>query len=99
MGDRLLEGLRAEIGDHPNVGDIRGKGLMVIVETVADRATKAKYDVALNKGGALTKATREQGLIVRASNDGIAIAPPLIISADEVDTLVAKIAMSVRTAL
>jgi 4-aminobutyrate--pyruvate transaminase len=99
MGDRLLEGLRAEIGDHPNVGDIRGKGLMVIVETVADRATKAKYDVALNKGGALTKATREQGLIVRASNDGIAIAPPLIISADEVDTLVAKIAASVRTAL
>jgi adenosylmethionine-8-amino-7-oxononanoate aminotransferase len=91
--------LRAEIGDHPNVGDIRGKGLMVIVETVADRKTKAKYDAALNKGGALTAATREQGLIVRASNDGIAIAPPLIISADEVDTLVAKIAMSVRTAL
>ena len=99
MGDRLLNGLKAEIGDHPNVGDIRGKGLMVIVETVADRGTKAKFDVALNKGGALTAATREQGLIVRASNDGIALAPPLIISADEVDAVIAKVATAVRTAL
>jgi adenosylmethionine-8-amino-7-oxononanoate aminotransferase len=99
MGPRLLDGLTAALGDHPNVGEIRGKGLMVIIEMVADRETKAKFDPAINISGKLTAATRERGLIVRASNDGIAFAPPLSISADEVDTVIATTADAVRAVL
>jgi 4-aminobutyrate--pyruvate transaminase len=99
LGPRLLDGLKAELGEHPNVGEIRGKGLMVIIELVADRGSKTKFDPALNIGGKLTAATRERGLIVRANNDGIAFAPPLSISADEIDTVIASTADAVRAVL
>lgn len=99
MGDRLLERLNATLGDHPNVGNIRGKGLMAIVETVADRGTKAKFDASLNAGGKLQAATRKHGVIVRANNDGIAFAPPLIITAEQVDAMVDAVAASVKEAL
>jgi adenosylmethionine-8-amino-7-oxononanoate aminotransferase len=42
-GDRLRSLLQARLGGHPNVGDIRGRGLMVGVELVADRATRAAF--------------------------------------------------------
>jgi 4-aminobutyrate--pyruvate transaminase len=88
QGDRLLNGLRAALGDHKNVGEIRGKGLMVIIELVDDAHSKAKLDPALNVGGKLQAASRKRGVISRANNDGIAFAPPLIISADEVDAII-----------
>ena len=98
-GAYLLGQLQANLGDHPNVGNIRGKGLMLMVELVADRATKAKFDPALNYGPALQAATRKRGLIVRASNDGIAIAPPLIISKEEADAVAGAITEAVREVL
>jgi 4-aminobutyrate--pyruvate transaminase len=94
IGSFLLERLR-EIEPHPNVGEVRGKGMMLIVEIVADEATKAKFDPALNIGPKLQAATRERGLIVRCSNDGIAIAPPLMLSRDEASQL----ADTVRSAI
>lgn len=99
QGARLLEGLKKELGDHPHVGEIRGKGLMVIIEMVNDRESKAKFDPALNIGGKLQAATRERGLIVRANNDGIAFAPPLIISADEVDAVIDATAGAIHATL
>jgi adenosylmethionine-8-amino-7-oxononanoate aminotransferase len=72
---------------------------MVIIELVADRDSKTKLDPVLNIGGKLQAATRERGLIVRANNDGIAFAPPLIISAGEVDTVIASTADAVRAVL
>ncbi len=77
--------------DRPYVGNVRGKGLMLLVEVVADKATKAKLDPAQNAGGKLTKATRDRGLIVRCTNDGIAVAPPLTIQRPELDVLAAAI--------
>ena len=53
-GARLIGALRAALGDHPHVGDIRGKGLMCAVELVADRSTKQCFpasDEALEKDG------------------------------------------------
>jgi 4-aminobutyrate--pyruvate transaminase len=99
QGDRLLNGLRAALGDHKNVGDIRGKGLMVIIELVADAHSKAKLDPALNLGGKLQAATRQRGLISRVNNDGIAFAPPLIISADEVDFVIETTAAAISEVL
>jgi 4-aminobutyrate--pyruvate transaminase len=98
-GTYLLEELNRLLGDHPNVGNIRGKGLMAFVEIVADRATKAKFDPAQNVGGKLQSTIRGRGLIVRASNDGIAIAPPLIITREQTSQLAGIIADTVHEVL
>ena len=55
MGDYLLGELQRLLGDHPNVGNVRGKGLMFFVELAADRDTKEKFDPAQNVGGKLTR--------------------------------------------
>jgi 4-aminobutyrate--pyruvate transaminase len=94
-GAHLLGGLHDLLDDHPHVGNIRGKGLMLFVELVADKATKTKLDPAMNVGGKLTKATRKRGIIVRPVNDGIAIAPPLTIQQPELDVLADAIAGSI----
>jgi len=78
--------------ERPYVGNVRGKGLMLYVEVVADKATEAKFDPALNVGGRLTAATRERGIIVRPTNDGIAIAPILTIQPPELDAIAGAIA-------
>lgn len=85
-GEQLLVGLH-RIAEHVHVGDVRGKGLMAYVEVVSDKERKTKYDPALNVGGRLQAATRGRGLIVRCSNDGIAMAPPLVINEREIDEL------------
>lgn len=99
IGTYLLSALHDRLDDHPNVGNIRGKGLMFMVELVADRTTKAKFDPTLNNGGKLTNATRNHGLIVRASNDGIAIAPPLILNESQADEIAGIITDSISEVL
>ena len=99
MGEYLLGALQRQIGDHPNVGNIRGKGLMLIVEFAANRETKEKFDPAKNFGGKLQDATRKRGLIVRCSNDGIAIAPPLIITKSQCDKVAGTITEAVKEVL
>ena len=94
-GDQLLTGLRRLLG-HDHVGNVRGRGLMALVEIVADKETKAKYDPGLNLGGKLTAATRGRGLIVRCSNDGIAMSPPLVISEQEIDELLTIVEEAIR---
>ena len=99
MGDYLLGELQRLVGDHQHVGNVRGKGLMFMVEFAADRSTKSKLDPAQNYAGKLTAATRKRGIIVRASNDGIAISPPLIINREQCDTIAAAIAESIEEVL
>jgi 4-aminobutyrate--pyruvate transaminase len=89
-GAYLLAAL-SKLLDRPYVGNVRGKGLMLLVEPVADKASKAKPDPALNGGGKLTEATRERGVIVRCTNDGIAIAPPLTIQRPELDAIASAV--------
>lgn len=98
-GEYLVDALRDRLGDHPNLGEVRGKGLMVFVELVADRETREKPAAALNLSGKLTKATRARGIIVRPVNDGIAIAPPLTIQRPELDFIVDGIDGAVREVL
>ena len=95
-GAYLLGRLHDLLDDHPNVGNVRGKGLMLLVEIVTDKQTKAKTDPAFNLGGKLTAATRQNGLIVRGTNDGIAIAPPLIVTQEHLDTIAEGVAASVN---
>jgi 4-aminobutyrate--pyruvate transaminase len=99
MGEYLLGELKRLVGDHPNVGNVRGKGLMLFVEPVTDKGTKAKFDPAKDIGGKLQAATRKRGLIVRCTNDGIAMAPPLIVSKEQCDTIATAVAESVAEVL
>lgn len=85
-GLELLEQMRVVLA-HENVGDVRAKGLMMLVEVVQDKQSKAPYP-PLSIGGKLQAATRKRGLIVRCGDNGIAIAPPLTISSAEVGEIV-----------
>ncbi len=78
--------LRA-LADHPLVGEARGVGLVGALEFVRDKATKAPFDPAGTVGPAVQAAVLEEGVILRAIRDAIAICPPLIITEAQIDTL------------
>jgi 2,2-dialkylglycine decarboxylase (pyruvate) len=88
-GERLLSGLRELQAGHEAIGDVRGMGLLVGVELVEDRDTRAPADTL---GRALTDECLRCGLsmnLVRGQSAGSAnclrMAPPLTVSDDEVD--------------
>jgi adenosylmethionine-8-amino-7-oxononanoate aminotransferase len=87
MGARLLAGMQT-LRDFQAVGDVRGLGLLVGVELVADRATKAAFDPAKQIIGKVRLALEARGVFTRAMRDILAFAPPLVITAAQVDTLV-----------
>lgn len=87
MGERLAEGLRSFAG-HPLVGDIRAVGLMAGVELVADRASGRMFEERGRLGFWMFQKAHEHGLIIRAIYDTIAFCPPLIVSPQEVGTIV-----------
>src|SRR5438045_4623527 len=82
LGRRLIEGLRHELGELPNVGDIRGLGLMAGVELVTDKGTKAP---ALGVGVKVAREAMSRGLMMRArpgsaepaTGDTLCLWPPL----------------------
>ncbi|HET9014066.1 MAG TPA: aspartate aminotransferase family protein [Thermomicrobiaceae bacterium] len=90
VGGYMLREL-SRLLERPYVGNVRGKGLMMLVEIVADKASKAKFGPELNVGGRLQAATRERGVIVRAGNDSIAMSPPLILTREQADEVVGVI--------
>jgi adenosylmethionine-8-amino-7-oxononanoate aminotransferase len=98
-GERLLAGLRTALGDHPNVGDIRGLGLMCAVELVEDRATKKPFDGARGVGPKVHSATVERGLFSRVRGDVYCLAPPIVTPEETLDRIVEIMAESVRAVL
>ncbi len=110
-GDGLLANVRAQgaalraaLGerflDHPRVGDIRGRGLFIGIELVADRATKAPPDPALKLAPRIKAAAMARGLLCYpgagtidgASGVHILLAPPFIIEARHRTEIVDKLA-------
>jgi 4-aminobutyrate--pyruvate transaminase len=78
--------LRA-LAAHPLVGEARGVGLVGAVEVVRDKAAKTPFDAALAVGPAVQAAVLEEGVILRAIRDVVAVCPPLIIADEQIDTL------------
>jgi len=78
------------IGNHPSVGDIRGEGLLVAVELVADKDTRTFYDPALTMGARVAAALLKRGVIARAMPQGdiLGFAPPLCLAFAEADIVV-----------
>ena len=88
VGAYLLESLSTLIADHPIVGDVRGRGLLIGMELVSDRKTKARFDPAISIPKRLTLAFRKQGLILDVSGDTVQVAPPLTTTKDDADEIV-----------
>jgi putrescine---pyruvate transaminase len=109
MGEVLFRTLQDRFGDHPHAGDIRGgKGLLAAIEFVEDRATKRNFAADKRIGARLQNEMRIRGVITRsrpavgedpAPGDEVLFAPPLCISADEIDQMVTVFSESVRVVL
>jgi adenosylmethionine-8-amino-7-oxononanoate aminotransferase len=94
MGRRLNEGM-ARLLEMPNVGNVRGLGLMAAVEVVADKASRQPFGPSDAIGPKLVRAMRERGVITRAKGESILFAPPLIITEEQIDTMVNVTAESI----
>lgn len=88
-GAELLTGCLALKEKHELVGDVRGKGLMVALELVADRSTKKPIDKKVI--GLVFEKAYEAGVMIRISGNNIILSPPLVITASDVKKIVAAI--------
>jgi adenosylmethionine-8-amino-7-oxononanoate aminotransferase len=99
-GERLLKELTSALAEDPHVGDVRGLGLMVGVELVADRATKAPFDRSERSTERVVAAARDAGLLLYSSTgcadgvngDLIMFGPPFVITDAELTEAVEKTA-------
>ena len=89
MGAHLLDCLNS-LGDHPILGDVRGLGLIAGIELVKNQETKEKFSESSNEMMYLNKGLQDRGLLTRASHI-ISLSPPLCITKDEVERIVAII--------
>ena len=98
LGERLIAGLRTAIGAHPNVGDIRGRGLFVGVEFLADRATRTPFDAAQGIAEQVKEAALDAGVGVYPGSgtvdgtvgDHVLFAPPFNASEALVDEILER---------
>ena len=97
MGTRLRAGLDRIAASSSIVGDVRGAGLMLGVELVADPSTRTAFDPALKVGARLDAQALENGLIIRAMGDTIGFCPPLIIDEAGVDEALDLFARTLAT--
>lgn len=106
-GEQLDAALHARFGNNPYVGDIRGRGLFMGVELIADRMTKEPFDPRLTLHARIKSAAMERGLICYPMGgtidgqrgDHILLAPPFIIDAEEVSKLVELLGSAVDAAV
>lgn len=102
MGERFAAMLNDALGDHPNVSDIRGRGLMQGVELVRDRSTGAHFDGALAPE-VVTEAMDRDCWIYPAGcagvPDALLFGPPFVITEAELETLVGVCVESVDAAV
>ncbi|MCD6439869.1 MAG: aspartate aminotransferase family protein [Halomonas sp.] len=107
MGARLQSGLEDVLGASPYVGDIRGRGLFRGIELVADRDTKTPFDPSRKIHAKIKRQAMARGLIsypMGGTIDGIhgdhiLLAPPYIISPNEVDLIIECIAAAINAAI
>ncbi len=93
MGDQLLSRLRAALDGHPLVGEARGRGLLIGIELVSDKLTRAP--VARADSAGLVAAAQDKGLLIGRNADTaagldnvLALAPPLSLTDDDADHIV-----------
>lgn len=106
-GAELARALQARLGEHPQVGDIRGRGLFMTVELVADRGGKTPFDPQLKLHARVKKAAMERGLLVYPmggtidgrQGDHVLIAPPFIATTADVERIAQLLGDAIDAAL
>jgi adenosylmethionine-8-amino-7-oxononanoate aminotransferase len=106
-GDKLDAALRAALGEHPNIGDIRGRGLFRGIELVADRDSKTPFDPAMKLHAKIKAQAMNNGLLCYPMGgtidgqrgDHILLAPPFIIEDEQIDEVVSKLKSAIEGAL
>lgn len=106
-GQQIRSGLRSTLGDHPHVGDIRGRGLFIGVELVADRSSKEPFDPAAKLHNNVQNTAMEFGLLCYGMGgtidgrrgDHILLAPPYNLNAAQQQEVVDKLSSAVTAAL
>ncbi|MFV2031748.1 MAG: aspartate aminotransferase family protein [Gammaproteobacteria bacterium] len=107
QGEKLTLALTERFGEHPHIGDIRGRGLFIGMEFVQDRESKAAFDPALGINKAFKKAAFEAGLICYPMGgtidgklgDHVLLAPPFIIDDSHIGEIVDKLDTALKAAI
>ncbi|HEX9044839.1 MAG TPA: aminotransferase class III-fold pyridoxal phosphate-dependent enzyme [Candidatus Limnocylindrales bacterium] len=102
-GERLKALLRERLGGHPHVGEIRGLGLMVGLELVADRESRAPFPRAVRVAEGIVRRARERGLLVYSGTgnadgvdgDVILLGPPFVVTDAELVTIATELAAAI----
>lgn len=106
-GEQLRNLLRQQLGQHKNVGDIRGRGLFVGIELVQDKLSKQALDPRLKTYALLKKQAMVNGLMMYPSGgtidgvhgDHILLAPPFICTAADIEEIVQRVTTTVNQVL
>jgi adenosylmethionine-8-amino-7-oxononanoate aminotransferase len=106
-GEELAAALSERFGDHPQVGDIRGRGLFLALEFVADRASKAPFPVHCDLAGRLKDEAMAKGLMIYPMTgtvdgrlgDHVIIAPPYNVTGEEIGEIVTRLAAALDTVI
>jgi adenosylmethionine-8-amino-7-oxononanoate aminotransferase len=106
QGAYLSRRLKERFGNHPFVGDVRGRGLFQGLELVADRDTKAPFDPKAKLHARVKREAMARGLMVYPmggtveghAGDHVLLAPPFIVDAAVVDTIVERLGDAIDAA-
>ncbi|MFK8075445.1 MAG: aspartate aminotransferase family protein [Granulosicoccus sp.] len=100
-GKYLNDAMRSALNDHPNVGDVRGEGMLCAVELVKDKENLTFFDVSQKIGPSVVAAMLNKGVIARAMPQGdiLGFAPPFCLSKSEADIIVDATAKSINKVL
>lgn len=107
LGVKLRNRLHDAFGQHPHIGDIRGRGLFLGLEMVADRETKQAFDPSEKKWLKLRQAAFAEGLICYPaggcidgkSGDHILLAPPFNLAESQLDEMVDKLGKALKASV
>jgi len=98
QGERLRRRLIELSERFPIIGDVRGAGLLQGIELLKDKPTTERPPVAAQTGKAIEREARARGLLLRCGNDFAAFAPPLTVTADEIDQMASLLGESIAAA-
>src|SRR5690606_23080359 len=106
-GDQLAQMLQDRFGNHPHIGDIRGRGLFMALEFTADRSSKAPFPAERQIAKRVKAAALDAGLICYPmgglidgrSGDHVMLAPPFIVGEEHLEEIVTKLDKAVTAAL
>ncbi len=106
QGDHLKRRLQERFGNHPYVGDVRGRGLFQGLEIVADRGTKEPFDPARKLHSRIKAEAMARGLMVYpmggtvdgVRGDHVLLAPPFIVDNAIVDAIVERLGDAIDAA-